>query len=63
MGGAEKGPPFSTEKGSPAIVEWRGRFFINMGRPGFNSRTNNRFGYDSRDLAQAVIDGKRSRFS
>lgn len=55
--------PFSDKKGSPDVIEYRGRFYINMGRPGFNSRTNNRAGYDTRQKAQDVIDGKRSRFA
>ena len=38
--------PFSTEPGSPDVVQSTdGRWFINMGRPGFNSPTNNRGGW------------------
>lgn len=55
--------PFSSEKSGPAVFEHQGRWFINLGQPGYNSRTNNRAGYDSQQKAQDVIDGKRSRFA
>lgn len=54
-------PKFDASPTAPDVIEHAGRFYINMGRPGFNSRTNNRNGYATRQLAQDVIDGKRSR--
>jgi hypothetical protein len=49
------------DEGSPDVIEHNGRFYINVGRPGFNSKTNNGAGYDSKKIAQEVIEGKRSR--
>lgn len=60
---AASGPDFSSDKKAPDILEHQGRFYINMGRPGYNSHTNNRDGYETKKKAQDVIDGKRSRFA
>jgi hypothetical protein len=46
-------PPFSTT--GPDVIEHNGRWFINMGRPGFNTRANNANGYASKGQATRVM--------
>jgi hypothetical protein len=48
-------PQFTTEAGSPDVVEHGGRFFVNMGRPGFNTRANNAQGFATHAKALGVI--------
>lgn len=43
---------FSTQPGAPLVIKRGGRFFINMGRPGFNCRANNGAGFSSREAAE-----------
>lgn len=54
------GPDFSAAKGSPDVIEFMGRFYVNMDRPGFNSRTNTRDGYATK---QKALDGELQRVS
>ena len=54
--------PFSTEPGSPDVVQSTdGRWFINMGRPGFNSPTNNRGGWPTEAGARTLLIAYRAR--
>jgi hypothetical protein len=46
-------PPFDTK--GPDVIEHRGRFYVNMGRPGFNTRANNSNGYATREGALGVM--------
>lgn len=48
-------PAFSMDAGSPDVFAHGDRWFINMGRPGFNSRANNAAGYGSEALARAAM--------
>ncbi len=54
--------PFSTEPSSPDVVQSTdGRWFINMGRPGFNSPTNNRGGWPTAEMAQQISASFKAR--
>jgi len=46
-------PPFSME--GPDLIQHEGRWYINMGRPGFNSKPNNGLGYDTMRNAEAAM--------
>ena len=54
---------FDSSKTAPDVIVFNGRYYINMGRPGFNSKTNNGMGYDTEKKALDVIAGRRSRFA
>lgn len=49
------GPRFSMDQGSPDVVQRGDRWFVNMGRPGFNCFANNRDGFPTREKAEACI--------
>jgi hypothetical protein len=46
-------PKFTMD--GPDVIEHNGRFYINMGRPGFNTRANNRDGYATRESAARTL--------
>jgi hypothetical protein len=53
-------PDFSTTDGSPDVIQHRSRWFINMGRPGFNCLANNRNGFETEAAARAAMN-RRTR--
>lgn len=55
-------PNFSFDTNSPDIIEHDGRFYINGGRPGFNSRKNNGRGYDTEAEAREVLERHASEY-
>jgi hypothetical protein len=55
------GPPAFTMNG-PEVIEHNGRYFINMGHPGFNTRANNVQGYATKAQAlRAMIACRNAR--
>lgn len=51
----EPNPDFSTAESSADVIPHNGRWFINMGRPGFNCAANNRKGFASKGQATRVM--------
>jgi len=43
------------KENDPVVQAPTGRWYITMGRPGFNSPANNQIGYHSADRARAAI--------
>jgi hypothetical protein len=41
--------------GEEQVAEYKGRWYIRMGQPGYNTRANNRDGYASKAKALAAV--------
>ncbi len=63
LGGCEDILPHCSDPKCPNIAKraTTGRYFITMGHAGFNSRTNNEFGFSNADKARATSLGYLSR--